>query len=74
MQGFASAVTANVLLVWYLAGAEGDAGHHPDNVVKTTNSGSPTTWSQTIECERVIWLGGRDLNPDNVVQSHVSYR
>ena len=20
------------------------------------------------------WLGGRDLNPDNVVQSHVSYR
>jgi hypothetical protein len=21
-----------------------------------------------------IWLGGRDSNPDNVVQSHVSYR
>jgi hypothetical protein len=21
-----------------------------------------------------VWLGGRDLNPDNVVQSHVSYR
>jgi hypothetical protein len=20
------------------------------------------------------WLGGRDSNPDNVVQSHVSYR
>jgi hypothetical protein len=23
---------------------------------------------------RWIWLGGRDSNPDNVVQSHVSYR
>jgi hypothetical protein len=21
-----------------------------------------------------FWLGGRDSNPDNVVQSHVSYR
>ena len=26
------------------------------------------------ENELGIWLGGRDLNPDNVVQSHVSYR
>ena len=24
--------------------------------------------------QRVKWLGGRDSNPDNVVQSHVSYR
>ena len=24
--------------------------------------------------ERGDWLGGRDSNPDNVVQSHVSYR
>ena len=23
---------------------------------------------------RIEWLGGRDSNPDNVVQSHVSYR
>jgi len=23
---------------------------------------------------RRSWLGGRDSNPDNVVQSHVSYR
>jgi hypothetical protein len=23
---------------------------------------------------RSDWLGGRDSNPDNVVQSHVSYR
>jgi hypothetical protein len=22
----------------------------------------------------ILWLGGRDSNPDNVVQSHVSYR
>ena len=22
----------------------------------------------------LVWLGGRDSNPDNVVQSHVSYR
>ena len=24
--------------------------------------------------KRAIWLGGRDSNPDNVIQSHVSYR
>jgi hypothetical protein len=24
--------------------------------------------------ELAAWLGGRDSNPDNVVQSHVSYR
>ena len=24
--------------------------------------------------KELFWLGGRDLNPDNVVQSHVSYR
>jgi hypothetical protein len=48
-------------------GTEG-RGRHPDNVVRTTNSGGQTSWPQTIECERVIWLGGRDLNPDNVVQ------
>ena len=47
------------------------ARRHPDNVVKTTNSGSPTSWSQTIEVEGVVWLGGRDLNPDNVVQRAV---
>jgi hypothetical protein len=23
---------------------------------------------------KFLWLGGRDSNPDNVVQSHVSYR
>jgi hypothetical protein len=47
---------------------------HPDNVVKTTNSGSRTMWSQAIDIKWVTWLGGRDSNPDNVVQSHVSYR
>jgi hypothetical protein len=30
---------------------------------------------QVIGCVRFeVWLGGRDLNPDTVVQSHVSYR
>jgi hypothetical protein len=29
---------------------------------------------QTNECERLNWLGGRDSNPDNRVQSAVSYR
>ena len=30
---------------------------------------------QVVENTRQIsWLGGRDSNPDNVVQSHVSYR
>ncbi len=24
--------------------------------------------------QKESWLGGRDSNPDNVVQSHVSYR
>ena len=32
----------------------------------------------TRKCLRILgladWLGGRDSNPDNVVQSHVSYR
>ena len=27
-----------------------------------------------IAATRMGWLGGRDSNPDNVVQSHVSYR
>jgi hypothetical protein len=26
------------------------------------------------ESDLAKWLGGRDSNPDNVVQSHVSYR
>jgi hypothetical protein len=26
------------------------------------------------DLDLAMWLGGRDSNPDNVVQSHVSYR
>ena len=29
---------------------------------------------QVVVVEGIVWLGGRDSNPDNVVQSHVSYR
>jgi hypothetical protein len=31
---------------------------------------------QVVDVQRFgkLWLGGRDSNPDNVVQSHVSYR
>ena len=29
---------------------------------------------QRLSAVQMIWLGGRDSNPDNVVQSHVSYR
>ena len=42
-------------------------------------SGAPESDSETTvsSCENEDlqdWLGGRDSNPDNVVQSHVSYR
>jgi len=42
-------------------------------------SGTPESDAETLvsTCEDEDlqdWLGGRDLNPDNVVQSHVSYR
>jgi hypothetical protein len=70
VQQCAPAVTTKVLLVWHLADPEGDAGDHPDNVVKATNSGGLNNWSQLIDGQGFSWLGGRDLNPDNVVQSH----
>ena len=31
-------------------------------------------WFERLGAFVWIWLGGRDSNPDNVVQSHVSYR
>jgi hypothetical protein len=36
---------------------------------------SPATHNgrKLLSCKE-MWLGGRDSNPDNVVQSHVSYR
>jgi hypothetical protein len=33
-----------------------------------------TTAPEGVASTRMGWLGGRDSNPDNVVQSHVSYR
>ena len=33
-----------------------------------------STWPQLTRSVSEGWLGGRDSNPDNVVQSHVSYR
>ena len=47
---------------------------------------TPITWSEAqstqsdpkvpevVVDKRINWLGGRDSNPDTVVQSHVSYR
>jgi hypothetical protein len=32
------------------------------------------SWKVLSEKNLKIWLGGRDSNPDTVVQSHVSYR
>ena len=29
---------------------------------------------KSLSYRELGWLGGRDSNPDNVVQSHVSYR
>ena len=45
-------------------------------VARTDNVGErPQTKGNSLdEGHLAIWLGGRDSNPDNVVQSHVSYR
>ena len=37
------------------------------------DSGLPSRSSLSIHANEG-WLGGRDSNPNNVVQSHVSYR
>jgi site-specific recombinase XerC len=39
-----------------------------------SNRGSETDLNALKDNGLGTWLGGRDLNPDNVVQSHVSYR
>ena len=44
-----------------------DADEHTDRVRET----GPKYWD---DLDLEIWLGGRDSNPDTVVQSHVSYR
>jgi hypothetical protein len=35
---------------------------------------SETSTNSHADQDLENWLGGRDSNPDNVVQSHVSYR
>ena len=44
--------------------------------VRKLESGNDRETERNLEDENDLetWLGGRDSNPDNVVQSHVSYR
>ena len=62
--------------------AEGLPGPGTERV-QETESGAEAASSIpeiTLRCKllktqgKIAWLGGRDSNPDNVVQSHVSYR
>ena len=39
-----------------------------------SEAASETATNSQDDQDLEIWLGGRDSNPDNVVQSHVSYR
>ena len=41
---------------------------------KTPFSGMNRETCEGLLADLKNWLGGRDLNPDTVVQSHVSYR
>ncbi len=47
----------------------------PLAVAPEASSPAPLTEAKSFVCNDLeAWLGGRDSNPDNVVQSHVSYR
>ena len=47
----------------------------PDQLLSEDSEGaSETATNSRVDQDLEIWLGGRDSNPDNVVQSHVSYR
>ena len=47
----------------------------PDRPLSDDSEGaSDTNTNSQVDQDLEIWLGGRDSNPDNVVQSHVSYR
>jgi integrase len=47
----------------------------PDQPVFDDSNGASETPTNSQDDQALeIWLGGRDSNPDNVVQSHVSYR
>src|SRR5262249_32739651 len=46
----------------------------PDNVGENTVIRADRATPSVVVVKGVCWLGGRDSNPDTVVQSHVSYR
>jgi integrase len=47
----------------------------PDQPLSDDSEGASDTATNSKDDQALeIWLGGRDSNPDNVVQSHVSYR
>jgi len=47
----------------------------PDQPLSDDSEGASDTATNSQDDQALeIWLGGRDSNPDNVVQSHVSYR
>ena len=53
----------------------GRQGFVPTRNEPTASCGAPEELTSSHGgAKRVKWLGGRDSNPDNVVQSHVSYR
>ena len=45
-----------------------------DAPTEATDEALATEAKQLSKLKLGVWLGGRDSNPDNVVQSHVSYR
>ena len=72
-----------------LAAARGSAKYLPfkslsrrtvaEIIAPSTWSPDRTTFPDSGACKllnwwKLLWLGGRDSNPDTVVQSHVSYR
>ena len=56
-----------------MAGRQGFVPIPNEPRMKTKASWDVTETVATCQVRR-NWLGGRDSNPDNVVQSHVSYR
>ena len=45
-----------------------------DGVAEASSKGSEVSRERAVPRFLKDWLGGRDSNPDTVVQSHVSYR
>ena len=68
-----SPIDANVLIGLALdAATHGDAPDGSEGRARN-GTGNLLPW-RNLELRGGFWLGGRDSNPDNVVQSHVSYR